>query len=58
MEIEASVRSEDSYFLFGERGQGCVGAKRREDLSSIKREQSATPKQLEILAQLLGVHII
>jgi len=35
-----------------------VGAKLKgEKISSTKREQSATPKQLEVLAHLLGVHI-
>lgn len=60
MEIEASVRLEDSSFLFGERGQKVCGRhnyKRRED-SVHQAGQSATPKKLEVLAHLTGVHII
>lgn len=52
MEIEVSVRLEDSSFLFGERRQRCVG-ERREDFVH-QAGQSATPKQLEVLAHLLG----
>ena len=41
MEIEVSVRLEDSSFLFGERGQRCVGERmiKGENLSSTKRDR-------------------